>query len=144
MPYTGKLFGLINGSYVELREIIGTFDTIKKEDKRFDKLWEYYGMVGNRKLAFEQWTKLTEVQIGEVRTKVVECVKVTPIQYRKGLQSYLNPKTEFWNDVVIDRRPETQTKDGFTPHIDNREEFARLNNEVDESVFDDLISELGK
>jgi hypothetical protein len=145
MPYTGKLFGLINGKYVELREITGTFDVkITEKDETFEKFWTYYGKIGNRQLTLAQWNKLTSKQIDEIRHNIVEYVTHTDKAFRKGAQSYINPTTEFWNDLVIDRRPEAQVNEGFTPHIDdNREELARLNNEVKEEVFDDLIKELG-
>ena len=142
MAYKGKLYGLIEGEYVELRDIAGTFDVMATEtDKRFEKFWKYYGKVGNRKLALIQWNKLSDKQIEEIRHNVVGYVKVTTPQFRKSAQSYLNPKTEFWNDVVIDRRPEADV--GFEPHIDTeKEKFSKQNNEVEESVFDDLIKDL--
>ena len=143
MAYNGKLYGLINGEYVELRDIPGNFDVVvTATDETFEKFWAYYEKVGNRKLTLIQWNKLTPKQINEIRHKVVEYVTHTDKAFRKGAQSWINPDTEFWNDVVIDRRPEAN--EGFKPHIDDeRRELVAKNNEVDESVFDDLIKDLG-
>jgi len=145
MAYNGPLFGLINGEYIELREITGTFDTVVTEkDETFEKFWAYYERVGSRKLTLKQWNRLTPKQIDEIRHHVVEYVTHTDKEFRKGAQSWINPDTEFWNDLVIDRRPETIAKErDFVPHIDeDREQLEKGNNEVKEEVFDDLIKHL--
>lgn len=69
-----------------------------------DKLWSIHKK-GSRATARERLPKvLKKITIEELIVKLTEYVKSKPpeeFEYLKGLDVWLNPKTEHWNDPVI-------------------------------------------
>jgi hypothetical protein len=66
----------------------------KKEDKytlQFSELWKAYGMKGSKKVSFERFKKLSEIDKGQAVEAVAPYLLETPEkQYRKDLERYLS------------------------------------------------------
>lgn len=71
--------------------------------EEFESLWSVYGRKGNKKSSFANFQKLTRAQVEQIRQNLPAYLYKTKdnLQFRKDLQTYLNPKKEYWNDVVF-------------------------------------------
>lgn len=71
----------------------------------FEKLWKFYGRLGNKQTALQRFKKLSVKQREEVRAKVRRYVENTNTDgtypSRKHLSTYLNKEKEYWNDEVV-------------------------------------------
>lgn len=87
--------------------IIGTLPNHKWSNEfieDIDRLWSVHKK-GSRAKAKERLSKvLKKITIEELIVKLTEYVKSKPpeeFEYLKGLDVWLNPKTEHWNDPII-------------------------------------------
>ena len=72
--------------------------TTPKYTEQFENFWEFYEYHGNKKKAFEQWAKLTDNQMDEIRAVVRDYVRNTAISFRKAGEVLLNATAEYWKN----------------------------------------------
>jgi predicted transcriptional regulator len=103
------------------------------EDSDFEGLWEKYQRRGNKKTARKQWNRLSDEQKHEVLSRVSVYVESTPeLMYRKRLETWLNPKVEYWKDItpreyaITKRRQREQEANKKTAEAAIRGETERL------------------
>lgn len=69
---------------------------------RFEKeIWEPYGKIGSKKIAFARWKRLSTVQQGEAACYIKGYVKATPkgsIPQRRRCEVYISKET--WYDTL--------------------------------------------
>jgi hypothetical protein len=71
----------------------------KPDDSDFETLWILYGKKGNRKTSLQKFNKLNKANLALLKNHLPKYVQSTPdLQYRKGLQSYI--EKECWNDEI--------------------------------------------
>jgi hypothetical protein len=71
----------------------------KPDDSEFESLWILYGKKGNRKTSLQKFNKLNKANLALLKNHLPKYVQSTPdLQYRKGLQSYI--EKECWNDEI--------------------------------------------
>lgn len=58
---------------------------------KFNELWELYGKVGSKKLAFKQWYKLTDEQKDKAYDNVPDYfASLSELKYRKHMERYIS------------------------------------------------------
>jgi uncharacterized protein YdaU (DUF1376 family) len=71
----------------------------KPDDSEFESLWILYGKKGNRKTSLQKFNRLNKTNLALLKNHLPKYVQSTPdLQYRKGLQSYI--EKECWNDEI--------------------------------------------
>ncbi len=84
----------------------------------FDALWKIHAK-GSKKLAIARYGKVVKkITSEELEAKLSLYVQTNDFQYLKGLDVYLNPKMEHWNDPLV-------YKDGVKP-IDKNNKLANM------------------
>lgn len=86
----------------------GEEKTRHEYDETFEKMWVYYGKVGSKIKAYNNYKKLSQADLEEIRERMPVYTNMTEVAYRKHLEGYLNKKNKMWRDEVIDRRPKSK------------------------------------
>lgn len=90
----------------------------------FEGLWGLY-QVGNKDISSRVFHKtLSLVEKEKVFDHVKRYVEVTPVEYRKNLQSYL--KEKHYNDLIIDRRGSNKIAPKELPKTNINPEFEEI------------------
>ena len=78
----------------------------------FEILWKIHSK-GNKKTALQRFSiVINKVPIKELETKLTAYIQTNEFTYLKGLDVWLNPVKEHWNDPLV-------YKDGVKPADDN-------------------------
>jgi hypothetical protein len=78
----------------------------------FEIAWTAYGKKGNRQNSLNQWNKLNKTDRDAIIEKIPAYVASRPdMQYRKGFESWINPKTRHWEDEIV--KQQSQSKPVF-------------------------------
>jgi len=81
---------------------------VKDSSATFDVLYKMH-QKGNKKTARERFNKVVKkVPFAELESKLKAYIASNEFQYLKGLDVWLNPAKEHWNDPIV-------YKDGFKP-----------------------------
>lgn len=90
----------------ETHEAIKNYYTpiIIKDEKsipEFDELWKLHPK-GNKKTAKDRFIKvIKKVPFSDLKEKLLPYIKSNDFCYLKGLDVWLNPDKEYWDDVII-------------------------------------------
>lgn len=72
-----------------------------KNIPEFDELWKLHPK-GNKKTAKDRFIKvIKKVSFTELKSKLEPYIKSNDFCYLKGLDVWLNPEKEYWNDIVV-------------------------------------------
>ena len=83
-------------NYYSPKEIVDS-----KYIPEFDELWSMHPK-GNKKTAKERFIKVVKkTSFAELKEKLEPYIKSNDFCYLKGLDVWLNPEKEYWNDVVV-------------------------------------------
>ena len=105
----------INNSYVYSPPHQDDYIDTEVVDMEFEISWRNYGEHGNRHIAGEEWTKLTQEEKDIIKKHLPLYVKNTPdIKYRKYFENYLKTKL-FINKPIIQYEPRYK-KDDFNSY----------------------------
>lgn len=91
-----------------------------KEEKNipeFDELWKLHPK-GNKKTAKQRFVKVIKIiKFSELKSKLEPYIKSNDFCYLKGLDVWLNPEKEYWNDMIVKKedkfKKEEPAKRGF-------------------------------
>lgn len=73
----------------------------EKSIPEFDELWKMHSK-GNKKTAKQRFIKAVKlISFPELKAKLEPYIKSNDFCYLKGLDVWLNPEKEYWNDVVV-------------------------------------------
>lgn len=73
----------------------------EKSIPEFDELWKLHPK-GNKKTAKERFIKaVKKVPYPELKSKLEPYIKSNDFCYLKGLDVWLNPEKEYWNDIIV-------------------------------------------
>ncbi len=80
----------------------------KGSSAEFDALWKLHAK-GNKLTARQRFDKvISKVPFQELESKLKEYIQSNEFIYLKGLDVWLNPQKEYWNDPIV-------YKDGIKP-----------------------------
>jgi hypothetical protein len=106
-----------------VKDLIPTEKWTSAFNSDIDKLWSIHKK-GNKKTAAERLKKvLKKVPIDELEEKLKIYVKSKPpedFKYLKGLDVWLNPAKEHWNDPIVQEKKEQQPEVSFEFRTHNR------------------------
>jgi hypothetical protein len=103
-------------SYFTPKEIVDI-----KSIPEFDELWKLHPK-GNKKTAKDRFIKVVKkVSFAELKSKLEPYIKSNDFCYLKGLDVWLNPEKEYWNDLIVKKEDKFKKEE----KIDNTTSFFR-------------------
>lgn len=83
-------------NYFSPKEIVDS-----KSIPEFDELWKMHPK-GNKKTAKDRFVKVVKkISFAELKEKLEPYIKSNDFCYLKGLDVWLNPEKEYWNDPIV-------------------------------------------
>lgn len=98
----GRGFKLSEESFNALKDYFTPKEIVDaKSIPEFDELWKLHPK-GNKKTAKDRFIKVVKkVSFAELKSKLEPYIKSNDFCYLKGLDVWLNPEKEYWNDLVV-------------------------------------------
>jgi len=115
---SSKSWRLTNESYLALESHFKPKEVSLKDNSLFDELWKIHAK-GNKKTAKDRFAKaIKKISFEELKSKLEPYVKSNDFCYLKGLDVWLNPDKEYWNDPIVKKedkfkKPEEPVKPSF-------------------------------
>jgi len=81
----------------------------------FDELWKLHPK-GNKKTAKDRFIKVVKkISFAELKEKLEPYIKSNDFCYLKGLDVWLNPDKEYWNDIIVKKEDKFKKEEPTKP-----------------------------
>ena len=115
---SSKVWKLTTESYLALEAYFKPKDINSKDETQFNELWSLHAK-GNKKTAKDRFFKvMKKMSLEELKFKLEPYIKSNDFCYLKGLDVWLNPEKEHWNDPIVKKedkfkKPEVKNETSF-------------------------------